>query len=221
MDQMDRHTENELEREVRNILVRVGPGKEQALILVNEAQDDLLERKLKILMSKQFNDLTKYLGSMQNKLAMEHMIRIRKAEMKYDREKDIAINAGMPEGQLGDKLYMLAAARDLEVQLSQQQMNRDREEREQKVREEQEEKFCMEKKDIISKQAQSKRRKLQQVMDKAPDSQVVQEVGEKLIRRIDNTLEEEMNEADKVRDANLERARMKIIAENEKQLEDL
>jgi hypothetical protein len=40
-------------------------------------------------------------------------------------------------------------------------MNRDREEREQKVREEQEEKFCMEKKDIISKQAQSKRRKLQ------------------------------------------------------------
>ena len=46
-------------------------------------------------------------------------------------------------------------------------------------------------------------------------------MGEKLIRRIDNTLEEEMNEADKVRDANLERARMKIIAENEKQLEDL
>jgi len=49
---MDRHTENELEREVRSILARVGPGKEQALIVVNEAQDDLLERKLKILMSK-------------------------------------------------------------------------------------------------------------------------------------------------------------------------
>ena len=30
-----------------------------------------------------------------------------------------------------------------------------------------------------------------------------------------------MQEADKLRDANLERARMKIIAENEKQLEDL
>jgi len=40
-------------------------------------------------------------------------------------------------------------------------MERDREEREQKVREELEEKFCTEKKDMMSKQAQSKRRKLQ------------------------------------------------------------
>lgn len=115
MDQMDRHTENELEREVRNILARVGPGKEQALIVVNEAQDDLLERKLKILMSKQFNDLTKFLGSAQNKLAMENMIRIRKAELNFERDKDVAINAGMPESQLADKLYMLAASRDLEA----------------------------------------------------------------------------------------------------------
>lgn len=78
MEAMDKHTEKELEREVRTILTRVGPGKEQALIIVNEANDDLLARKLKILMSKQFSDLTKYLGSMQNKLMMEHMIRARK-----------------------------------------------------------------------------------------------------------------------------------------------
>ena len=78
MDAMDKHTDKELEREVRTILTRVGPGKEQALIIVNEANDDLLARKLKLLMSKQFSDLTKYLGSMQNKLMMEHMIRARK-----------------------------------------------------------------------------------------------------------------------------------------------
>jgi len=52
MKQMDKHTEKELDREVRSIVTRVGPGKEQALIVVNEAHDDLLERKLKILMSK-------------------------------------------------------------------------------------------------------------------------------------------------------------------------
>lgn len=78
MEAMDKHTDKELEREVRTILTRVGPGKEQALIIVNEANDDLLARKLKLLMSKQFSDLTKYLGSMQNKLMMEHMIRARK-----------------------------------------------------------------------------------------------------------------------------------------------
>ena len=54
-----------------------GAGKEQALIMVNEAHDDLLAKKLKILMSKQFFDLSKYLVSLQSELAMEHMIRTR------------------------------------------------------------------------------------------------------------------------------------------------
>jgi len=58
-------------------------------------------------------------------------------------------------------------------------------------------------------------------MDKAPDSDVMQDVGDKLIKRIDNTVEEDMAEADRVKEQNLERARMRIIAENEKQLEDL
>lgn len=104
MDQMDKHAEKDVEREVRNILTRVGPGKEQALIVVNEAHDDLLDRKLRILMTKQFGDLTKYLGSMQSKLAMENMIRARKIEMKFERDKEDTINAGLPEAELGDRL---------------------------------------------------------------------------------------------------------------------
>lgn len=88
---MDKLTDKELDREVRSVVTRVGSGKEQALIIVNEAHDDLLERKLKILISKQFGDLTKYLGSMHNKLSMEHLIRARKVEMKYERDKEAAI----------------------------------------------------------------------------------------------------------------------------------
>lgn len=49
-----------------------------------------------------------------------------------------------------------------------------------------------------------------------PDNDVVQDVGEKLLRRIDQTLEDEIADAEKVKEQNLERARMKIIAENEK-----
>ena len=58
-------------------------------------------------------------------------------------------------------------------------------------------------------------------MDKMPDNDVVQEVGEKLLRRIDLTTEDEIAEAEKIKEANLERARMKIIAENEKQIDDM
>lgn len=54
-----------------------------------------------------------------------------------------------------------------------------------------------------------------------PDNDVVQDVGDKLLRRIDQTLEDEMADADKLKEQNLERARMKIIAENEKQIDDM
>lgn len=103
VDNMDKHLDKDLDREVRTIVTRVGPGKEQALIVVNEAHDDLLERKLKILMSKQFSDLTKYLGSMQNKVTMEHMIRTRKIEMKFKADKDKAVKMGMSEEDLAEK----------------------------------------------------------------------------------------------------------------------
>lgn len=149
VNDMDKHLDKDLDREVRTIVTRVGPGKEQALIVVNEAHDDALERKLKILMSKQFGDLTKYLGSMQNKITMEHMIRTRKVEMKFKNDKEKAVKMGMSEDDLAEKFQMLEAERDLELQLSEQKMVRDREEREQEVRESQEEKFCDEKKELV------------------------------------------------------------------------
>ena len=77
---MDEHHTRTLDKETRVILGATGAsgaGKEQALIMVNEAHDDLLAKKLKILMSKQFFDLSKYLVSLQSELAMEHMIRNR------------------------------------------------------------------------------------------------------------------------------------------------
>jgi len=57
---------------------------------------------------------------MHNKIAMEHMIRARKIEVKYERDKESAISSGMAEEALADKLQMIAAERDLELQLSQQ-----------------------------------------------------------------------------------------------------
>lgn len=46
-------------------------------------------------------------------------------------------------------------------------------------------------------------------------------MGRKLIARIDMTVEEEKHEADRQKDENIEKARIRIIADNEKQLDDL
>ena len=57
MIDMDGHMDKLLDKEVNIILRRSGPGSEQALTVVNEALDELLERKLRKLMNKEFSDL--------------------------------------------------------------------------------------------------------------------------------------------------------------------
>lgn len=72
-----------------------GPNKEQALILINEVEDELLTRKLKILMSKQFFDLTKYLGTMQSQLGLGHMMRVREIKIAYEKDKQELLDRGI------------------------------------------------------------------------------------------------------------------------------
>lgn len=58
-------------------------------------------------------------------------------------------------------------------------------------------------------------------MKKYKDDHVVMEVGYKMIRRIDMSLEEELTDLNRRKEEKLERARMRLIAENEDELKDL
>ena len=221
MEQMDDQCDKQLDKEIRILVSHSGPGKEKALVMVNETHDDLLKRKLKILMSKQFSDLTKYLGTMQNQLSMEHMIRQRQINMKYEDDKEAAIKQGLPPEELEKIFSKLGAKRDFEIEQSKEKMERERVEKESKLRESLEEKFCQEKKDLTTKQSEMKRKKLIKTMQKAPEDKAMQDIGDKLIRRIDMTLEEEKAEADKEKEENIEKARIRIIADNQQELDDL
>jgi len=57
------------------------------------------------------------------------------------------------------------------------------------------------------------------VVGKYPHEQTLQKVGVKLLKRIDMTLEQEIAELEKEKEEKLERARLKIIAENEEELQ--
>ena len=68
MDEMDQQLDKLLDKEVEQIMVKPGQGKEKALIIIKEVLDDSLDRKLRQLMNKEFNDLTNYMGSLESKL---------------------------------------------------------------------------------------------------------------------------------------------------------
>jgi len=46
---------------------------DKAVLLVNQATNDLLEKRLRLLINKQFFELEKYLGTLYNQLALERM----------------------------------------------------------------------------------------------------------------------------------------------------
>lgn len=60
LDAMDKVTNSNLTKEVKDFLMRPEQNnREQALILISETNDEILNKKLKLLNSKQFFDLSK------------------------------------------------------------------------------------------------------------------------------------------------------------------
>jgi hypothetical protein len=46
-------------------------------------------------MSKQFFDLTKYLGTLQSQAGMEHMMRVREIKMAFEKDKQELVDEGI------------------------------------------------------------------------------------------------------------------------------
>lgn len=63
-----------------------------------------------------------------------------------------------------------------------------------------------------------KRAQIVAIMQKFPNEKSIQEVGAKMIKRIDSTTDEEINELEKEKDEKVEKAKLRIIAENEDEL---
>ena len=59
LEDMDKATNANLTKEVKDFLRPDQKNKEQALILISETNDEILQKKLKLLNSKQFFDLSK------------------------------------------------------------------------------------------------------------------------------------------------------------------
>ena len=111
-----------------------GPNKEQALVLINEVEDDLLARKIKVLMSKQFFDLTKYLGTLQSEAGMQHMMRVREIKMAFDRNKQDLLDEGITGSKLENEISKLASQTETEMLISAEKMKRDQIDKESQLR---------------------------------------------------------------------------------------
>ena len=154
---MDDAVNTELEKQIRLLMNHEGPNKEQALILINEVEDELLAKKLKILMSKQFFDLTKYLGTMQGQLGLGHMMRVREIKMAYEKDKQELIDRGISGHELEVEVQRLAQQMETEQLISAEHMKRETADRDSELRERKEKDFAKEKRDLENLAAERKR----------------------------------------------------------------
>lgn len=78
-------TSNELmNQQVKEFLHPDHTNKEQSLVLISEINDQLLERILKMLQSKQFFDLSKHLQCLQQQIATDQMIKLKEIHARFD-----------------------------------------------------------------------------------------------------------------------------------------
>lgn len=219
LDAMDKVTNSNLTKEVKDFLMRPEQkNREQALILISETNDEILNKKLKLLNSKQFFDLSKLMSTLQQQIALDMMIKNKEIHLRFDQLKEDA-QKNKKGTELDDALLKINAERDLEVQFVDESIEKSIPERESQVKQKQENIFFRERKELIQNQSQAKRAQIAAVIAKYPQEKTLQTVGLKLLKRIDMTLEQEIAELEKEKEEKLERARLRIIAENEDELQ--
>lgn len=124
----------------------------------------------------------------------------------------------MTGDKLNDAQSKLQAQRILECQLVNEAVTRQIPEKESALRQKQEATFFKERKEMITKQNGIKRAQVVAIMQKFPQEKAIQEVGQKMIKRIDNTTDDEIAELEKEKEEKIEKAKLRIIAENEDEL---
>lgn len=150
-------TSNELmNKEIKTFLNPDHRNKEQAILLIGEINDKLLDRTLKMLQSKQFFDLSKHLQCLQQQIATDQMIKIKETHARFDHLKENATHELEGDAQ-NDELSKLQAQRILECQLINEGVSRMIPEKESALRQKQEAAFFKERKDIITQQNGVKR----------------------------------------------------------------
>ena len=173
MADMDDVSGKALDLEIKTVMKNADKGgKEQGLIMVAEAHDEILARKLKILQSKQFFDLSKYLGTLHPQVGMEQMIKMREGKLRFDQMKEAAY-LQLEGSALEDQLVKIDAENNLENDLIEEQLKKVQAERESDLRQQQEEQFCKEKKEILNQQSTCKRTLIVNLMKKYKDDSVV------------------------------------------------
>lgn len=157
-------TSNELmNKEIKEYLHPDYTNKEQALVLVSEINDQLLERILKMLQSKQFFDLSKHLQCLQQQIATDQMIQLKEIHAKFDYLKQ-QNDQELTGDKLNDAQSKLQAQRILECQLVNESVTRLIPEKESALRQKQEQAFFKEKKELIAKQNGIKRAQVVAIM---------------------------------------------------------
>lgn len=149
------------------------------------------------------------------------MMRVREIQMAFEKDKQDLVDRGISGVQLEQEVAKLRKQMETEQLISAETMKREQTEKESELREKKEKDFTREKKDLQNLGADRKRQKIRDAMERFPEDQNVQDVGNKLLKRINNTLTEELADLERENQKNLENARLKLIADDKQTLDDL
>lgn len=145
------------------------------------------------------------------------MIEVKQIEESIKKKKE-KLHELYKGASLEDEIGKLMAEKQLELQLLEDKLKTQQLEEDSAIRVRVEKNFGEEKKDLQRHCQMLKKDKIKEVMGLFNEEPLVQDIGQKMIKRIEATLDDQLKEIDDSTEAKLEEARLRIVAENEEEL---
>ena len=153
--------------------------------------EEILQRQMKMLMSKQFFELGKYLANLQQMQETQKLIDIGAIEAKYIELRDKA--AKKHKGEiLDDMIDEYNKEEEAEIEKVKIEIQDKLNQEESQMREEQQTRFHDDKKNLVERNHNRRRARIQGLINKYQDKDqpTLVKVGNKLINRLDKTAAE-------------------------------
>lgn len=177
-------------------------------MVVQETADEALKRKMKMLINKQFFELSKYLAGLYTNLAMQKMVGQEQIKDKYQSMED-EVYQNLQGDQLRTRLPQLRKDRDNELASFEEDFAMKEKEQESSLREKLEEKFCQEKKDFIEEDVKSRSKLIEGIIERSKSGNPgLKEAAKQLLKANKSAMEEQKQEYDQQKNENLEKIKL-------------
>jgi len=173
---------NKFEKDMNSQLLALEKkgASDQAILLINQASNEMIEKKLRLLISKQFFEVEKYLGTLYNQTALQTMAAKEETRLRYKQSEEEAY-ATLSGDALMPRITQLKEMEKTEIECIEHKLKNREKEEACAIRERLATKHFEEKQALQAEEQRQRELLVKGVLERSDDNTDLKAMAEKLI----------------------------------------